>query len=50
MKDVVQTILEHPFATIFIIGAFTMGVSDIILSAKGIKPGPWVSLSSTKAN
>ena len=35
MKDVVETILRHPFAVLMIIGGTCVGVSDVIRAIKG---------------
>ena len=35
MKDVVETILEHPIASIVVIAALFGGISDIIYAVKG---------------
>lgn len=40
MKDVVGRILEHPFASWFIVSATLGGIADIIRAARGEKREP----------
>lgn len=35
MKEIVNKVLAHPFATSFIIGAASCGIADIIRAIKG---------------
>ena len=35
MKDLCKTALEHPFATVAIVGAVARGVATIIAAARG---------------
>ena len=43
-----NTILEHPFATILIIGAIGTTISNIILASKGAKLEPFFNVKFDK--
>lgn len=49
MKDVVETILNHPIASLLVIGAVSFGVADVIRAVKGTRTEPMVNLSVNKA-
>ena len=44
MKDVVKTVLEHPIATIIVLGSLTRGIATIVAAAKGNSVDPVVKL------
>lgn len=48
MKNTFNNMLEHPIATVFIIGTITSGIADIINAARGkeLKPRFTVEIGS----
>lgn len=48
MKDVVNRVIEHPFASWFIISATLSGIADIVRAVKGEKREPVVSVTSNE--
>lgn len=48
MKDVIGKILNHPIATILVIGATANGIANIISAAKGKGTAPVVYLNVDK--
>ena len=45
-NTIIKDVLEHPFASWFIISAITSGIAGIIRSLKGVESTPNVVISS----
>lgn len=48
MKDLCKTALEHPFATVVVVGAVARGVATIIAAARGKPVEPVVQVKTVK--
>lgn len=48
MKETIKNMLNHPIATIFIIGATTRGIANIISAAKGNDIQPMISVTTSE--
>ena len=48
MNEVVQKMLDHPFASLIVIGAIGTAVASIVGAIKGVPGTPFVSVSSGK--
>lgn len=48
MKDVIKNMLEHPLASVWIIGSIGGGIAGIIRAIKGIKNEPIVSINTVE--
>lgn len=47
MKEVVKTILEHPIATIIVLGSLTRGIATVVAAAKGNSVEPVVTINKS---
>lgn len=50
MKDVVESILNHPIASLVVISATSFGIADIIRAIKGTRAEPKVNVSVNKVD
>lgn len=48
MKDTIKVIVEHPFSTSIVIGAFLGGVASIITAVKGVETKPIIQVITDK--
>lgn len=48
MNETVKCMIDHPFASAFIVGAISTGIARIIATIKGVEVKPAMSISIDK--
>lgn len=48
MKEIMKQMLEHPFATVIILGAVGSAIASIVSAARGIPIKPLIDVSFSK--
>lgn len=47
MKDIIKAVLNHPLATILVIGSACNGISNVISAAKGNGTTPMIDIKTS---
>lgn len=47
MKDIIKMVVNHPIASILVIGSTCNGISNIISAAKGTGVKPMIDITTT---
>ena len=48
MKDIIETVLRHPIASVIVISVTACGIADIIRAKKGVPGEPFIRITVNK--